>query len=56
MVRNLVKLRLGPSGAVFDDMSHYDSGASLQAMENYCRWRVSGWYELLDPMDLFLIQ
>ncbi|MAT44738.1 MAG: hypothetical protein CL609_20575 [Anaerolineaceae bacterium] len=51
-----VEMRLGPSGAVFDDMSHYDSGASLQAMENYCRWRVSGWYELLDPMDFFLIQ
>jgi murein DD-endopeptidase MepM/ murein hydrolase activator NlpD len=51
-----VEMRLGPSGATFEDMSHYDSSASLLAMENYCRWRVSGWYELLDPMDFFLIQ
>ncbi len=51
-----VEMRLGPSGGVFEDMAHYDSSASLVAMKNYCRWRVSGWYQLLDPMDFFLIQ
>jgi murein DD-endopeptidase MepM/ murein hydrolase activator NlpD len=51
-----VEMRLGPSGVIFEDMEHYDSRASLLAMENYCRWRVSGWYQLLDPMIFFLIQ
>ncbi len=51
-----VEMRWGPSGAVFADMAHYDSSASPLAMENYCRWRVSGWYQLLDPMGFLLIQ
>ncbi len=51
-----VEMRVGPSGVVFEDMAHYDSSASLAAMENYCRWRVSGWYRLMDPMEFFLIQ
>lgn len=44
-----VELRLGPGGVVFNSMSHYDSGATQEDMSNYCRWRVSGWYQLFDP-------
>lgn len=50
-----VEFRLGPAGAIFEEIAHYDASASLTAMQNYCRWRVSGWYALLDPMEYLLL-
>lgn len=51
-----VEMRVGPAGEVFEEMEHYDASASLTAMENYCRWRVSGWYHLLDPMEILFAE
>ena len=49
-----IEIRYGPSSGLTDSMAHYDTSASLGEMSNYCRWRVSGWYRLLDPMSLLL--
>jgi murein DD-endopeptidase MepM/ murein hydrolase activator NlpD len=48
-----LELRVGPSGARFDSMAHYTASASLQEMYNYCLWRVSETFQLMDPMQLF---
>ena len=50
-----IEVRIGPSGARFDSMSHYDSGASTEEMAAYCTWRVSGWFPLVDPLALLKI-
>jgi len=46
------EVRIGPSGAVFEGMAHYDSSASEMEMHNYCVWRVSNLFQLIDPMNL----
>lgn len=48
-----IEVRVGPAGARFDSMAHYTGNASLQEMYNYCQWRVSGRFQLVDPMHLF---
>jgi murein DD-endopeptidase MepM/ murein hydrolase activator NlpD len=48
-----LELRVGPAGARFDSMAHYTGSASSQEMYNYCLWRVSETFQLLDPMRLF---
>jgi murein DD-endopeptidase MepM/ murein hydrolase activator NlpD len=47
-----IETRYGYTGDFSGSMAHYDVSASLQEMSNYCRWRVSGWYALIDPMTL----
>jgi murein DD-endopeptidase MepM/ murein hydrolase activator NlpD len=44
--------RSGPSGASFDSMGHYDIRLNESERANYCLWRVSGWFQLFDPMLL----
>jgi murein DD-endopeptidase MepM/ murein hydrolase activator NlpD len=46
------EVRIGPAGAVFDDMDHYIASASETARYNYCIWRVSNLFQLTDPMNL----
>jgi murein DD-endopeptidase MepM/ murein hydrolase activator NlpD len=45
-----LEVRLGPSGAVFPGMSHYDPAASAAEMDSYCIWRVSGAFRPVDPV------
>ena len=45
--------RVGPAGAGFGSLSHYDNSATLEEMSNYCIWRISGMFQTLDPMLLF---
>ena len=47
-----LEARVGPPGARFSSLAHYDTSASLEEMDNYCTWRVSGWFMLLNPMPL----
>jgi murein DD-endopeptidase MepM/ murein hydrolase activator NlpD len=47
-----LEVRVGPAGAKFSSMAHYDSRATQEEMSNYCTWRVSGYFLLLDPMSL----
>jgi murein DD-endopeptidase MepM/ murein hydrolase activator NlpD len=48
-----LEARVGPAGADFASMAHYDSSASPQEMRAYCAWRVSGLFQLIDPMRFF---
>jgi len=48
-----LEARVGPAGADFASMAHYDSSASPQEMRAYCEWRVSGLFQLIDPMRFF---
>ena len=50
-----LEARLGPAGAVFTSMAHYDASASLAEMRAYCDWRVSGLFQLIDPMRVFTV-
>lgn len=49
-----LEARIGPAGARFPSMAYYDARASAEEYAAYCTWRVSGIYQLLDPMDLIL--
>jgi hypothetical protein len=51
-----LETRVGPAGARFSSLAHYDASASLEEMDNYCAWRVSGWFVLLDPLQLLAHQ
>jgi murein DD-endopeptidase MepM/ murein hydrolase activator NlpD len=48
-----LEMRIGPSSATFPVMAHYWNDATNEEMHNYCMWRVSGIFQMLDPMQLF---
>ncbi len=50
-----VEMRYGYSGSLSGSMAHYDVTANEEEMANYCRWRVSGLYRLVNPMDVLLL-
>ncbi len=43
------EVRIGPGGASFESMAKYDTRASEEENANYCTWRLSNRFELLDP-------
>ena len=45
-----LEMRIGPSGITFASMSHYDNSATPEEMAAYCTWRVSGKFQLVDPL------
>jgi murein DD-endopeptidase MepM/ murein hydrolase activator NlpD len=47
-----LEVRVGPAGVLFNGMVYYDNSASLQELENYKRWRMSGDFSMFDPMKL----
>ncbi len=47
-----LEVRAGPPGSIFKSMDFYDTGATLEEMENYRTWRMSGEFQMLDPMVL----
>lgn len=48
--------RVGPSGARFESMAYYTVQSTEAERYNYCVWRVSNRFELLDPMILLSMQ
>jgi murein DD-endopeptidase MepM/ murein hydrolase activator NlpD len=50
-----LEARLGPAGADFTSMAHYDASASPAEMRAYCDWRVSSLFQLIDPMRVFKV-
>ncbi len=48
--------RLGPAGAIFTSFGHYDTRTTNLERNNYCLWRVSSWFELVDPLQILLQQ
>lgn len=47
-----LEARIGPAGARFASMAHYDNTARPEEMGNYCLWRVSNVFQLIDPLQL----
>jgi murein DD-endopeptidase MepM/ murein hydrolase activator NlpD len=47
-----IEVRLGAGGARFQGLAHYETRASPAEMSAYCTWRVSGIFQLIDPMRL----
>ena len=45
-------MRIGPKTATFQKMAHYDNSVTTEEMENYCYWRVSGYFYPIDPFEL----
>jgi murein DD-endopeptidase MepM/ murein hydrolase activator NlpD len=48
-----LEMRVGPSNVRFDSIAHYTGSATPDELANYCLWRVSEAFQLLDPMRLF---
>lgn len=48
-----LEMRIGPSNATFASMGHYDTNTTDQERHNYCMWRISGQFEMFDPMVLY---
>ena len=48
-----LEARLGPSGLDIPTMGHYESTVTEEQMGNYCFWRSSGVYQVVDPFTLF---
>ena len=44
-----LEIRVGPKSSVFLKMAHYDNSITKEEMENYCLWRVSGYFFPIDP-------
>lgn len=51
-----LETRVGPADITFSAMAHYDNAASEEEMRNYCTWRVSGLFQMFDPMQLISLQ
>jgi murein DD-endopeptidase MepM/ murein hydrolase activator NlpD len=49
-----LEARIGPSGAAFNGMAFYNTGASGEEMSNYCQWRISNTFQILNPLDILL--
>jgi murein DD-endopeptidase MepM/ murein hydrolase activator NlpD len=47
-----LEMRIGPSGVTFKNMGHYDPSTTDEDRHNYCNWRVSGVFQMFDPMEL----
>lgn len=47
-----LEMRWGPHGTKFASMGFYDTSITDSERENYCLWRVSGQFILLNPMDV----
>lgn len=44
-----LETRLGPSGSEMRTMTHYKISATEEQLSNYCLWRSSGYYQIIDP-------
>ena len=44
--------RLGPAEATFTSFGHYDTRTTPLERNNYCLWRVSNWFQLVDPLQI----
>ncbi|HEX2980620.1 MAG TPA: peptidoglycan DD-metalloendopeptidase family protein [Anaerolineaceae bacterium] len=51
-----LEARVGPSGATFPAMNFYDTAATNEELGNYCLWRVSQVFQLIDPLNVLGIQ
>jgi murein DD-endopeptidase MepM/ murein hydrolase activator NlpD len=47
--------RVGPGGEFFESMAFYTGAASPDEMDAYRRWRTSGEFRLVDPLELLVL-
>ena len=47
-----LEMRYGPGGATFMSLAHYSGDATDGEMAAYCTWRVSGVFQLIDPISV----
>lgn len=47
-----LEARMGPSEVDIPVMAHYDTSATAEEMASYCLWRVSGTFQVLNPLIL----
>lgn len=47
-----LEMRYGPGGATFPVLAHYSGDATDEEMAAYCIWRVSGVFQLIDPISV----
>jgi murein DD-endopeptidase MepM/ murein hydrolase activator NlpD len=48
--------RLGPAGMRISSFGHYDTHTTAEERNNYCVWRVSGWFQVVDPLAILAQQ
>ena len=48
-----LETRLGPSSATLGDMAFYETIYTQEQRANYCLWRMSGYFQLVDPFLVF---
>ena len=48
-----LETRIGPSELEITSMAHYETTATEEQLSNYCLWRSSGYYQIVDPFTLF---
>jgi len=48
-----LETRIGPSGLEITTMAHYETTATEEQLSNYCLWRSSGYYQIVDPYEIF---
>jgi murein DD-endopeptidase MepM/ murein hydrolase activator NlpD len=51
-----LEMRIGPSNASFESIGHYDPSTTDQERHNYCTWRISGIFQMFNPMTLLTVQ
>jgi murein DD-endopeptidase MepM/ murein hydrolase activator NlpD len=49
-----MEMRIGPAGARFESMAHYTGDATISEMANYCMWRASGRFQMVDPLTYLI--
>jgi murein DD-endopeptidase MepM/ murein hydrolase activator NlpD len=47
-----LEVRIGPADARMTSFGHYDTSITPEEMHYYCVWRVSGLFQLIDPISL----
>jgi murein DD-endopeptidase MepM/ murein hydrolase activator NlpD len=47
-----LEARIGKSDARFESLAFYIANATNQEMVNYCSWRISQQYQIIDPMQI----
>jgi murein DD-endopeptidase MepM/ murein hydrolase activator NlpD len=51
-----LEMRIGPSNASFQSLGHYDPSTTDQERHDYCTWRISGVFQMFDPMTILTTQ
>lgn len=47
-----LEVRVGMENIPLGSMAHYDASATIDEMNTYCLWRISGYFQRIDPMKL----